>query len=139
MPVLATIQRRGRGQPQGLLAAEARRDAGPVLPMPIRINLRIGGSWRRQVSPKRSEKSRKADKRMLIWHHRKRNDPYESEEQNGKQCNTIGESHPECLAGSCKPSGSVNRTDQASERIYRSDICSNDDPGTDARRRDRDE
>ena len=112
---------------------------GGYFPVPIRINLRIGGSWRRQVSPKRSEKSRKADKRMLIWHHRKRNDPYESEEQNGKQCNTIGESHPECLAGSCKPSGSVNRTDQTSERIYRSDICSNDDPGTDARRRNRDE
>src|SRR5947207_95024 len=44
-------------------------------------------------------KGSKADKRMLIWHHRKRNDPYESEEQNGKQCNTIGESYPEYLAG----------------------------------------
>jgi len=71
----------------------------------------MGGSKRRQVSPKRSEKSRKADKRMLIWHHRKRKDPYESEEQNGKQCNTIRESDTKCLADSCKSSGSVNRTD----------------------------
>jgi hypothetical protein len=89
--------------------------------------------------PKGVKKRRKADKRLLIWHHRKRNTPYESEEQNGEQCNTIGESHKECFAGSCKTSGSVNGTDQTSERVYRSDVCSNSDPGTNARGRDRHE